>query len=191
MLGILGESALFSGGTAMESRGTHRPYGPPPGLLGLIYGLSSGQEIPHFPSLGLFCNGKLHHLPNLRDISMGRYWRIELVSWKFCYYGRAWKIRSLSVWFSLILTISKVSHGLLQLFKTSSLKAEAYNFRTPCYQWWYIQLWWWSMANSYSAGFSFHWFHPFSAPAVLTMPVIQNCSMIPTPSNTWDKFKMR
>ena len=71
MLGILGESALFSGGTAMDSRGTHRPYGPPPGLLGLIYGLSSGQEIPHFPSLGLFCNGKLHHLPNLRNISMG------------------------------------------------------------------------------------------------------------------------
>ena len=51
--------------------GIQRPYRPPPGLLGLIYGLSSGQEIPHFPSLGLFCNGKLHHLPNLRNISMG------------------------------------------------------------------------------------------------------------------------
>ena len=53
--------------------GIQRPYRPPPGLLGLIYRLSSGQEIPHFPSLGLFCHGKLHHLPNLWNIFMGRF----------------------------------------------------------------------------------------------------------------------
>ena len=68
--------------------GIQRPYRPPPGLLGLIYRLSSGQEIPHFPSLGPFCNGKLHHLPNLWNIFMGKCSQTcEKNSSKFNYLG--------------------------------------------------------------------------------------------------------
>ena len=42
-----------------------------------------------------------------------------------------------------------------------------------------------SMANSYSMGFVFHWFHPLHPPPVLTMLVKQNCSIIPAPSLVW------
>ena len=42
-----------------------------------------------------------------------------------------------------------------------------------------------SMANLYSMGFVFHWFHPLHPPPVLTMLVKQNCSIIPAPSLVW------
>ena len=106
----------ISGRAAVESKdretivcGIQRPYRPPPGLLGLIYRLSSGQEIPHFPSLGLFCHGKLHHLPNLRNIFMpGEMLSLIIValrSWLVFHVG--------SGWFSLILKFSEKIHGLV------------------------------------------------------------------------------
>ena len=184
MLGILGESALFSGGTAMESRGTHRPYGPPPGLLGLIYGLSSGQEIPHFPSLGLFCNGKLHHLPNLRNISMGEI----LEDWTH-------QLKVSLLWPSLK---NPVCFGLIQLnsdhFKGESwfitvvqdLISKSRGLQFPDTL---LSMMIYTALVGINGKFLFSWVQlslisPLQPPAVLTMPVKQNCSMILPPSNT-------
>ena len=139
---------VLSGGT-LESR-EEPPYRPPPGLLGLIYGLSSGQEIPHFPSLGLFCNGKLHHLPNLWNIFMGKcgqkaVWSAEQSSF----------FHASSVWFSFIPTKSDLTHRLLCHTKDLILNG----------QWWYTAAAaGGSMADLYSIGFMFHWFHPLRPP---------------------------
>ena len=155
---------VLSSGT-LESR-EEPPYRPPPGLLGLIYGLSSGQEIPHFPSLGLFCNGKLHHLPNLWNIFMGKCGQFEVSNNPASFMP----VRFDSVLFRLNLIWVIVYYATLKILSWMDNDD--------------IQ----QQSGGINGKFIFHWIHvslispPPTPLLVLTMLVKQNCSITPAPS---------